>query len=450
MDRRIPSTGIVVVAGTPGSGKSYFAVMEMASVVLRERRPVFTNIPIVLGALRAYVVIKGGDRRLAGLIRSLSKDHFDRFCARLQRIDHVAENLSATKTCDKDLAKLSKFSQQDARAEAVAIVNKELGEPRVVTTSEGPADWIPPRAVLFLDELHKWYPSRNSREEPSQILAYTSMHRHIMHRCYVLTQRAMNVSLSFRAMAVEFIFCHEYSRMPVVWIVRVPFKVFKYSFFDSSQIADGEPRHMAKPTFSFLELPFATSHVIYRLYRSYSHAGSVKALHAEADDVVNRMTGTTEKPEVKTVGPKISLYRRIKGWSVTVSCIILAFWLGGFRHPPQVPVVPEPVAAKLTPVETALIVQKTTPILQGTMLGTAIVDGQRIQTGGTYDGATLIGVDDTGGRTVWLAPPRRVIVWNIGNEQHVGVLSDRGGVSGLSEVDLATVAEAVRSGGPRK
>ena len=72
------STGIELVTGIPGSGKSFHMVERLVDWVLKEQRPVYTNLPLCWRVLRKYLKIKGGEH-CAGLIHELTEERFNTF-----------------------------------------------------------------------------------------------------------------------------------------------------------------------------------------------------------------------------------------------------------------------------------------------------------------------------------------------------------------------------------
>lgn len=425
-----PDTGISIVVGVPGSGKSYWAVLRMVDIIIRYERPVWTNIPLNIKRIRAYIRIRAGRKKayLANFIRPLTRDHFQRFADRLAAIDDRAEQImnSGGVAATDGVSKLGKFDQTKARELAIEQINAEQGEPII----EGPgANWIPPLAVTVLDELHKWYPSKSYRDEPKALLDYLSMHRHIMHRIYVLTQMAMNVSATFRRMAVEFIYCIDKSRIPLFWVIRAPFRAFFYTTFDASDVKDGEPKHMAQPTFSDIQVPALTAGIIYQLYRSYSHAGDMQTLTDQMEALKRQMAGdqaspeTVRKTDTMALGAKTAtdrLWERLRRWSL-VGLLIAGGW-GLGRCSVNMP-EPEPVVTAATSADNPTP-EKTTspqtppawPRLDGITDNGAIINGSLHRTGDTIRDARIIDIDATRQAIGLLHNSGALSVWRLGRE----------------------------------
>ena len=281
---KIPTTGISILSGEPGSGKSYKAVLMMIEDI-KSRRPVYTNVPINIKAIRAYIRLTtdfSDDeiRNLPKYIKVVTKDHFDRFALRLRNYSQEYERLLNARDKDHNLSDLLDADHNNIHAQSVINVDNEFGQPKL---TGGGADWIPHGASLYLDELHLWYKASDKNESPT-ILAYTSMHRHMLHKCVVLSQHPMQVSLAFRRMAEEYTFCRDWSKIPVLYFIKIPMKVFKYNTYSSMHVKGGEPDNFAKPTWSEASVPMFSGYANYRLYNSYSHAGDIKKINKKIEE----------------------------------------------------------------------------------------------------------------------------------------------------------------------
>ena len=306
---KIPETGIYIMSGEPGSGKSYKALLNMIEDVKR-LRPVYTNIPINVKTIRAYFRLTSEFdeqtiRNLPKYLKIVTKDHFDRFTARLQRYSVEKERLINERDIDHNLCDLSDADHNKIHKQSIVNVDAEIGKPKL---TGGGADWIPHGASLYLDELHLWYKAQ-SKTESLAILAYTSMHRHMMHKCTVLSQHPMQVSLAFRRMAVEYTFCRDWSKIPFMWIIKIPIKLFKYNTYSSMDVKAGEPDQFAKPTWSEAHAPIFSGFGIYRLYNSFTHAGDIKEINYMMEKTRAEIEGREPKKE-KLMKTKISRKKR--------------------------------------------------------------------------------------------------------------------------------------------
>ncbi len=287
------SHGIYVVTGKPGHGKSYGMTLWMLKEALKGERPIWTNVPIDIKTCRAWLYLhaQGSQkrrRRIAHLIREMTQDHFTRMASRLHSINERSRRIMEGIEGVKDLSQRGKFTQEKAWKQATEEIDNE--DPPVFEGAG--ANSIMPGAVLFLDELHQWYPSRDYRNEPKEILSFTSMHRHGMWKIFVSSQRRMNVSLSFRAMCQTYIHVINLSKWRLLpGIGGLPITVFGYWYFDNSDIDESNGKLIpgGRPMHSDFEMPVLRKNWIYRCYRSYSHAGSIKELHAARARTVGLM-----------------------------------------------------------------------------------------------------------------------------------------------------------------
>ena len=314
---KIPKTGIKIMVGEPGSGKSYKAVTMILND-LKARRPVYTNIPVKVKTIRAYLSLTSNlpasqVRTLPKYLKIVTKEHFDRFTKRLDRYSLKYEELLNARKSNDSLSDISDVDHSAYYDNAKKIVDSEIGEPIL---NGGSADWIPVGSSLYLDELHQWYPSTD-RVEPKAILSYTSMHRHLMHECTVLSQHAMQVSKSFRRMADEYLYCRDWSKLPFIWFFKLPVKIFRYKTFSSMNVKNGEAGHLAKPTWTEANLPILSHYVIYRLYSSYSHAGNINQLEDEIEKTRAAIEGREPK-RVSLMRTKISRAKRLRNFTFKI------------------------------------------------------------------------------------------------------------------------------------
>lgn len=426
---RIPTTGIVIVSGVPGSGKTYYAVQEMVRLCLRYKRPTYTNVPIRISRFRAFLYLRSGDRKIANLIRPLTKDHFLRFMKRLSAVDAAAEAFREEMGGDREVTgKVAEFLDREARQKAMAHVVELQGSAKV--TGQG-ADWIPAGSALVLDELHKWFPNERiggKGGEPQAVLNYTSMHRHMLHRVYVLSQRAMNVSLSWRAMAVEYCQVSNWARKLTLGPIRFPWPIMSYLFWDSVDCPNGEPQPGARPNWRELQFPALLGRHVFRLYQSFSHAGTVEELMNEAQRTQRAMMGETEpEPEGETMQTRSTtkdrFFARMGKWSAICLACFATFGLGRCSVPradeasadaPQAVASTDGVEHKASRPRPPELGQ-----LRGVARGQVMIDGDTIKLGETYHGATLLAVHARNGMSVWDLGGGILAEWNIGARPRV-------------------------------
>ncbi len=419
---KIAKTGIFVVFGIPGSGKSYALVRNLLDEVASTYRPVYTNLHLKFGPIRAFLYrhfrykrykSKGESRVLANLIRPLTRDHFDRFCKRLAWIDAEAERIKDSGDLGEDAGSFSdkpSFVDTEARRLAMARADSVLGP--TIITGKG-ANWIPPKAILYLDELHKWYGNAQiAGKEPLEILAYTSMHRHMQHLVYVISQRAMNISISFRAMAKEFWKTDNLENVRAFWFFKFPVQIFRLLKFYTNDIQNGEPAVGAEPVGYRWFFPYLRGSVFFRLYESHSHMGSEDEAENQRLSILNEVDPTGRLASMKiprTFGGHIvdivkkacwplKTWRR---WLLLVFVFLLGALYGPRRDMPPEVVFSPPVAVVEGPSEEPkpLVFDFT---ITGVSSSGVFVDGDFIPVGESiYEALELVQIDPVSRWSVW-------------------------------------------------
>ena len=188
-------TGIELVYGEPGSGKSYYAVKLLIETIIEHRRPVYTNLPMRWRVVRKYLRNRGGEE-LANLIQPITEDGFMRFINRYTTRLAVMERLKADHYAETGQL-LSKRQQEAAFLRehgADVYIGREL-------------NWVPHGAMLILDEVHHWFPNpslastpKHKKQEPEALLAYLTMHRHVSHKVVAITQKDRQISQTFKTL----------------------------------------------------------------------------------------------------------------------------------------------------------------------------------------------------------------------------------------------------------
>ena len=451
--------GIVPVIGPPGMGKSYLSIYLIADHVLREQRPVFTNVPVVLKSLRAwlYMNAKGTKqyrRAVARLVRPMTQQHFTRFAERMEwvntRAGEIMDGLKTGGTLQAD----AEFSEHEARTQA----NAEAEAKDPAKYSGAGANMVPPGSVLILDELHHWYPSRDYRNEPSSIMHLTSMHRHYMLRMYVMSQRLMNISLTFRAMASDYVFCLNLSKLPILGALRLERWIswFLYSWYDGTSVSvdKGQVEPGAKPYRRDYKLPELNNRQVFRVYRSYSHAGSIEELHEQLHQARVAMIGEEaetlrkKKGDTMTLGTRqnprgIRLFLNRVLWIIVLGTIF--WWMGrcSMRDvqaqqdaEAQAELVEEQVGeeeeepdqAAINSTAERLETEQRERFLSSTL--TAVLPGrvnigrQQIQLGAQHEGFTLLAIDFSNGESIWIDNSGGVYRWTVGGMPTRGTLPE--------------------------
>lgn len=280
----LPETGIHIVEGIPGSGKSFYLVREVARIVCEERRPVYTNLPLVWPVFRAYLVRRGRDARCANLVQELTEEHFRRFCARqAERARFMAEQKKLRKAGQRGLRGEELEAAWVARAGedvTVQALDRE-GEP-----VGPPANWIPGGAVVVIDEVQEWFPQQTQRGQDLLVQGYTTKHRHHQHLVMVASQDRMQVAIAFRRNCSKFVVVRNKGEDKLAWGIRfrhLGLRAIGLAAYTGDQV---NARSLDDVT-PVMNAVFVTSlpwhQVVFKLYRSFTHRGSVSKIRRDLE-----------------------------------------------------------------------------------------------------------------------------------------------------------------------
>ena len=423
-------SGIYGVIGKPGSGKSYLCAKLILSHAALERRPVYTNIPIKLKRMRAYIVMRTQGskpirRSLSKLIRpTLTKQHFGRFCERLSWISDRIEVLKDEWEGYGDLDEDVEEELEDAFwKQAVIESEDEFGQP---VYSGMKANWFPPGSVLFLDEIHKWFPARNYRDEPKYVIDMTSMHRHLQLKIFVVTQRWMNASLSFRSMSIELLRCTNFARVPLLGPLRLHQLGLNLFRVGHCLPEDYDERNdelkIGKKDFTFnFEFPSFNGGVYFQLYKSHVHGGSLQDQAKELREVRSKLVGSNlidqleDKQSVKTkTTSKLQWFKY--AFVFLVGVLAAMTFIKPEKELIQVP-TPTPKQKQTQQISTQ---PQQSPVYERYELAGVINDGayigtQLVKVGQTVEGYKLTKVDVEHGRTEWKNQNGDAVDWPVGD-----------------------------------
>lgn len=292
MSLPIPRVAVEVVEGLPGSGKSFWALGEVLRVILEERRPVFTNLPIRMRVVREYLRCRGGDAA-ANLIFPLTQPHFERFLSRQAKRAEFRKQM-------EDECRLVGKSFREAeflrRWEDLSGPDIHYAEPLVrrVVRPDGseffsrepspiPANWISHFAYVVIDEAHEWYPGQavtGDKVDVRLLVKYLAMHRHHGHDLVFITQDRMNIANAIRRMSQYFTRVRDRSEDRIAWGVRfkhLGLRAFAYVRMTPQQEqAFGEAGAPSSDSTVFPGL--RSQRWKFRLYDSYVHVGGVRNL----------------------------------------------------------------------------------------------------------------------------------------------------------------------------
>ncbi|MFG0249794.1 MAG: zonular occludens toxin domain-containing protein [Phycisphaeraceae bacterium JB051] len=426
-------SGILGVIGKPGSGKSYWCAKQILSHAALDRRPVYTNIPIKLKRMRAYIVMRTEGpkplrRSLSRLIRpTLTKQHFGRFCERLSWISDRIEVLKDEWEGYGDLDEDVEEELEDGFWKQAVIESEDEYGPPIYQGMK--ANWFPPGSVLFLDEVHKWFPAKNYRDEPKYVVDMTSMHRHLQLKIFVVTQRWMNASLSFRSMATELIRCTNFARVPLLGPLRLHmlglnlFRVGQCLPEDYDERNDELKIGKKDYTYNF-EFPTFNGGVYFQLYKSHVHGGSLEDQAQELREVRSRLVGSNlidqleDKQSVKT--KSISKWQWFKYAFVLLLGMFIAMTF--MRPEKEMVEVPAPASKQQhnNNRQNTNTQPKQAPVYERYELAGVVKDGayigtQLVRIGQSVEGYKLAKVDVEHGQTQWTGTNGDSVRWPVGS-----------------------------------
>jgi hypothetical protein len=309
-----PSTGIEILEGKPGSGKSLHAVKRVVTGIKVDRRPVYTNLPLKMRVIRKLLNLTGGEA-LAKYIKPLSREHFEKFIERLAQY-------SAYRDERQKLDANFRGSISDAQ------VDREFEEVHGPHVIDGPeSNWIPIGAFVVVDEAHKWFDQRFQKTEHPGLLALTTMHRHLLQQYLLLSQDRMQIALSWRRQCVEYTKAVDKRRRPFMFGLRIPLPLFFYEVwaFDAE-----EGRPGAKPLRTFTEAPFMDKGLTWRLYNSFTHVGSVRKLRKAMEKTRASVEGRKVE-KVAEMAKRGSFSGRLFKYGAVAALLGFAWYMGTQR-----------------------------------------------------------------------------------------------------------------------
>lgn len=324
------SYGIYIHAGRPGSGKSYSMVRQMCDIILQERRPVFTNLPLNFRTVRAYLRLKGG-ARAGQLIYPLKRDRWFRF--------------------------LELVTQYQRARDDANDFRRECERPPM---PDDPA-WIPPGSCIMLDEVHHWHPmlrQGGDRDMPLQTLL--TMHRHFFFRIHVASQDDSQINIIFRKNAAFTIYHRDIADDTIG--LGLTFKSFGvrglgWTMWTGDAVSAGRDRPELCVDHGKYFPALRCQRWPFRLYQSFSHVATA----AETAAIVKAFredNGDTEEPKPQPIN-KVLLMRMIFRYLTVATAFIgvgvLGYVLGSPSVLPasEVPELPRVGAISRTRVELA-------------------------------------------------------------------------------------------------
>ena len=254
------------VVGKKRSGKSLLMVMWIVKWIVKDRRPVYTNLPLRFRVLRRYLTVKY-DGRFCALVQPLSRDHLMRFIDRQHR---EAEYLEV---CRVRAGREHNPPWDEVEGEFV-----ELHGPRV-NTGDG-ANWIPAGAIILVDEAHEWFPGHRDRTsaDTTGVVRYMAKLGHHSHTFVWASQDEIRVSKALRETSdwiIEVI--NGAQRLGWLGPIARDFSMYRrYSFNAWDKKDQPGAEKPGKKKVLLRTLPCVS--VYFRFYESFTHAGSASRL----------------------------------------------------------------------------------------------------------------------------------------------------------------------------
>lgn len=293
------NTGVELVTGIPGAGKSFFLVERLLDWILIDKRPVYTNLPLRHRVLKEYLKNSAGPEH-AGLIYDLKEENFQRFIEGFGSRQKFIED-ALTKGTSRTHA-IKKWEKSNTGFENW---------------------WIPAGSVIIIDEAHHWYPnpalSNVRKKEPPELMTFLTMHRHGQYLINFATQAERQISTTIKSLCSTRFIVQRFDREPLALGISLEFLGFPILRYEKYQ-GESDPEK-SKPLETFTRFPLLPWHQkIFRFYESFTHAGG----KYEADNSVKekrKIAGIKEKSKV----PKKNYTKRITKWftSKTIKIIIL-------------------------------------------------------------------------------------------------------------------------------
>lgn len=281
------ATGVELIIGIPGAGKSYFATRRIVEDILKYQRPVFTNVPLRFLVVKAYLILKGGVE-YRNLIYELKEDHFRAFIARVSR--YQSERNAHRERCQDEHRRFNEaeFEANFLAAHGPHITTSHQAETLSKQTGiEVEPNWIPPTAQVWIDEVHHWFPAprpgvARTVLEPPELMTYITMLRHHVHSLVVMSQDEMQFTITIRRMAKavwrliavgDLPIVGDMCRLSTLGITGV--RADRYHPGAEDSFDPDLMRPLERRTYLY---NFPWNRWVFRLYDSFTHSGSPRRL----------------------------------------------------------------------------------------------------------------------------------------------------------------------------
>ena len=182
----------------------------------------------------------------------------------------------------------SRAFKEKLRSESPALSHKQLREAWVGSAgpdvTRGPeANWIPAVSLVVVDETQHWLPNPALKQvikiEPPTLMSYLTMHRHLMHWVWFTTQRERQISTTIKSLVNRVWQVRQRGYDKLAWGIQfrhIGISALGYRAFRPEDNIEQDPPHEEFTTFPWL--PW--NQVYFRLYDSFTHAGSRRELKA--------------------------------------------------------------------------------------------------------------------------------------------------------------------------
>lgn len=422
----IPAVGIEIIQGEPGSGKSFVALRWCLQAVIKERRPVFTNLPIKWRVLRVWLRNRYG-QEVANLINPLTQDHFTLFVRR------AAAHRDFKNECIDEAHKQGRMIS-DAEIQRRFI--EEYGEHRIRDDPQDDrkkANWITPASLIIVDEMQNWFPQAKQKEESPALLQYLAMHRHMMHKFICITQDRMMISISIRRLAHAIWLVHNRAKeriFPRIPITFGNFGLTAFAYRGYTSVALDLPPHNphSQPFANFVLYPAFYPH-LFRLYSSFTSFSSPHALLAQMKNARIQAglseSGTTPIEERRMAIRQSRAFRAVRGFRrlsfrLVKFCVIvlvaaaIGFAIGHTPATEEVEETPDVQTYEPPPGELQVVTPQFTRI-----------NGQRVRPGSAWNGFLVYPVSSRHRVCMLVGPDGVSWSWTVGAAPiRLGTLDD--------------------------
>lgn len=415
------------------------------------RRPVYTNLPMKWRTFRAYLRLVG-NRRLDGLVHLLTRELMVSHCRRFSlraRWRQRCETAGGRGQWGEALFKRIRHKPHRQRAAWWSAIFACMQGRAVYYGPE--ANELIPGSLVIADECGWWFSMKDQASEERALEDFLSMHRHGGFEVWWLCQAAGRISISIRTMAMDYwrvqnardIRINDW--LPLRWL---GIQCFQYQRFSGEQVKAGQDKRPEEVAFRFPQT--RRSQLIFRLYHSFSHGGTVdeitQAIAASRRDAGLDDLGETGNEGKQDMAPKIA-GGALKYTVIGALVAVVLLWAsgnlggGGKSGPAGRGAVP-PVAGGVVADPTQRAIGK----FNGAGADYVYVGTSRVRVGERGPaGESLVSVAPDLSRSVWKFG-RLMYYWHH-KQPSADLLGDERIVAGALAGRAASVARARTSGG---